>query len=78
MQISIKMLDSEKDQKEAERVQQKNQAPMSEEQEGEEIEEEILKKLVFSPIPPFLYSAPFNSVMPFPVRSPPPPPLLGG
>lgn len=51
-------------------MQQKNQAPMSEEeQEGEVIEEEILKKLVFFPIPPFLSSAPFSCVMSFPVRS---------
>lgn len=48
MHISIKLW-TQKRSKEAERVQQKNQAPMSEEQEGEVIEEEILKKLVFSP-----------------------------
>lgn len=52
-------------------MQRKNQAPMSEEREGEVIEEEILKKLVFSPVAPFLYSAPVSGVMSFPVRSSP-------
>lgn len=39
-------------------MQQKNQAPMSQEQEGEVIEEEILKKLVFSPRSSFVQLRP--------------------
>lgn len=50
-------------------MQQKNQAPMSEEeQEGEVIDRRNTEEIsLFFPIPPFLSSAPFNRVMSFPV-----------
>lgn len=50
MQVSIKNLDLEKDSKEAERMQQKNQAPMS--REEQEVIREILKRKQSAPFQP--------------------------
>lgn len=62
--------DSKKDQTEAERKQQKNQAPMSEEeQEGEAIDStrRNSEERSLFPVPGFLSSAPLSRVMSFPV-----------
>lgn len=59
------ILDFEKRSKEAERMQQKNQAPMSEEeQEGEVINRRNTEEIGLFPIPPFLLSSsPPNSTV---------------